>query len=104
MTQTYDADISLPTDIPNVYLRALTVSDALALYELIQENKDHLTQFGDYHDLVSWGLQDVEAYLTAPTDDNIRMGIWRGNELVGRVDLVPIETGVFGLGYWLGCK
>ena len=32
------------------------------------------------------------------------MALWWDDDLVGRLDLNPIETGTFVLGYWLGAE
>ena len=82
----------------DVWLRELTRRDVLAFYELVQTNREHLTQFGDYRELIASTLQDIESYFSDPPDQNTRMGIWRGaDELMGRVDLSPVEPGMFVL-------
>ena len=80
----------------------MSAADAPAFFRLVEANRDHLTQFGNYTDLAASTLEDVTDYFVRPPDSNLRMGIWASNELVGRVDLNPVAPGVFVLGYWLG--
>ncbi|NLJ25623.1 MAG: GNAT family N-acetyltransferase [Firmicutes bacterium] len=95
----------LQTAIKEVWLGELTSQDTRAFYELVQRNREHLTQFGDYQELVASTLQDIEDYFAAPPVSNTRMGIWRGaDELMGRVDLAPVGPGAFVLGYWIGSE
>ncbi len=46
-------------------------------------------------------LASVREELGAATD-NLVLGIWRDRELIGRVDLIPKDLGIFVIGYWLG--
>ena len=99
---TESAGLVLATSIADVQLRELTVAQARELFALIQRNRAHLTQYGDYEDLAAASLSEIEQYFLDPPDANIRMGIWRRDELMGRVDLNPVAPEVFVLGYWLG--
>ena len=56
----------LQTAIKEVWLGELTSQDTRAFYELVQRNREHLTQFGDYQELVASALQDIEDYFAAP--------------------------------------
>ncbi len=92
----------LETAIPEVTLRELTERDARVYFELVQRNKRHLTQFGDYKELVSLTLRGIEVDFANRPDDKVRMGIWRKAELMGRIDLSSVAPGAFVLGYWIG--
>ena len=94
----------LPTSIPGVELRELTSGDAVAIFDLAARNRGHLTRFGDYEDLAASTLEDFEADLSEPPDDSLRMGIWRSDELMGRVDLHRVAPRTFVLGYWIGSE
>ena len=94
----------LPTTIPGVELRELTSRDARAFFDLICRNREHLTRFGDYEDLTASTLEDIEAYFADPLDDNVRMGVWRADELMGRVDLAPVDPHTYVLGYCIGSE
>lgn len=89
----------LPTELPEIELRALTAADAEAYHALAQGSRDHLTHFGDYGELVAADLDEIRRELSDSKERNVRMGIRRGDELLGRVDLNPVEPGAFVLGY-----
>jgi len=80
----------------------LTLRDASAFFRLVDANRDHLTQFGDYTELAGSTLEDITGYFANPRDNNVRMGVWISSELAGRVDLNPVAPGTLVLGYWLG--
>ncbi len=44
----------------------------------------------------------MAAYFASPPDSNTRFGIWLGHQLVGRVDLNPVDPPRYSIGYWLG--
>lgn len=96
------ASPNLLTAIPGVALRPLAAKDAPLLYDLVSRSQAHLTQYGDYQELVELSLAEIQSSLSAPPGESLRMGIWRGAELIGRVDLNPVAPGVYVLGYWLG--
>ena len=95
---------NLPTACAGVELRELTCREAEAFFDLVCANREHLTRFGDYEDLAASTLEDIEAYFADPPDSDLRMGIWQGHELVGRVDLSPVARRTFVLGYWIGSE
>lgn len=80
----------------------LLPEDAAAYYALVDRNRDHLTQHGDYLDLGEATPETVREDLTDPENRNARFGVWLGEQLIGRVDLNPRTAGDFVLGYWLG--
>lgn len=82
-------------------LRVLGLDDVDAYFALVDRNREHLTQHGNYEFERDATLDDVRAYFAEPWDDNVRFGIWAGGELVGRVDLNPVNPPAWVLGYWL---
>jgi len=94
--------IHIPTAIQGVELRQLAAADAQAFYDLVQSSRAFLTRYGDYQDIVDSSLADIAASLSALPDDYLGMGIWRGDEFMGQVDLNPVAPGELVLGYWLG--
>jgi hypothetical protein len=48
------------TSMPRLGLRALTAADAERYFSLVQKNRAHLTQFGDYEELVSSSVSDIK--------------------------------------------
>ena len=74
----------------------------MAFFNLVNRNRVYLTQYGDYKDLVQMTLVEIEGTFSIQLGAYLRMGLWRGMELMGQVDLNPVAPGVFVLGYWLG--
>lgn len=91
----------LRTEVPDIFLRELLLGDLDAYYPLVDRNRLHLNQRGDYQFEQDATIDDLRAYLEEPWDTNIRLGIWSGDRLVGRVDLNPVNPPVWVLGYWL---
>jgi RimJ/RimL family protein N-acetyltransferase len=91
----------LPTSIPELSLRELGADHAEAYHALVHENRGHLTAHGDDWDDLAATLEDLTAALTAEPDRPTRFGIWHGDVLVGRIDLLPVDPPRFGLSYWL---
>jgi ribosomal-protein-serine acetyltransferase len=94
--------LRLPTAMPDLRLIELQPEDADAYYALVDRNRGHLTQHGDYLDLGEATPASVTEDLMDPENRNARFGVWRGEQLIGRVDLNPRTTEDFVLGYWLG--
>ena len=97
-----ESRIEFPAGIPGLVLRRLSEGDAEVCYDLIDRNRDHLTAHGDYQEMWEATLSSVAEELTEESDDGITFGVWLGDSLIGRVDLVPRESGNFVLGFWLG--
>ncbi len=93
---------TLPTAMPDLRLLELLPEDAEAYYALVDRNREHLTQHGDYLDLGEATPETVAEDLADPENRNARFGVWFGDQLIGRVDLNPRTTEDFVLGYWLG--
>jgi hypothetical protein len=66
---------TIPTDLPGLYLVELTSCDARDYYRLVDRNRDHLTQHGDYSDLKQATLESVVNNLSDPADKNAKFGI-----------------------------
>ena len=95
--------VLLATELPDVSLRELVASDLDDYYALVDRNRQHLNQYGDYQFEADATRDDIAAYFASPWDDNIRLGIWRTGELVGRVDLNPVHPPHWVIGYWVHC-
>jgi RimJ/RimL family protein N-acetyltransferase len=91
----------IATDRPDVVLRELSMSDLDNYYELVDRNRAHLNQRGDYGFEADATRDDIASYFTTPWDENVRLGVWLEEKLVGRVDLVPINPPHWAIGYWL---
>jgi ribosomal-protein-serine acetyltransferase len=93
---------TIATDFANLWLVALTPEDADAYYDLVDRNRGHLTQHGDYTDLGEATPESVKASLGNPGGRNAQFGIWLDGKLIGRADLNARTPENFVLGYWLG--
>jgi RimJ/RimL family protein N-acetyltransferase len=110
MTAEHDAEpaaepherTTLNTTLPQLRLVELTPDDARAYFDLVDRNRAHLTQHGDYLDLGEATPESLAAELSDPENRNIRFGLWLNDRLVGRVDLNPRTPEDVVLGYWLG--
>ena len=89
----------LDTEIEGLVLRPLGVEDLDRYADLISSNRDHLTRHGDYRELVAMPRQELEDELRSPAEG--RFGVWSGDDLVGRVDLIRKDGANAVLGYWL---
>ena len=89
----------ITTERPEVSLRWLDEGHSGRLHKLLQENRSHLTEHGDYREQVSASLDALLSELSVP--NGLRFGIFVRDELVGRIDLVPVAPPRYSLGYWL---
>lgn len=96
-----DPAVTLLTDRPSLILRELTTDDIDAYYALIDRNRAHLNQHGNYQFEHDADAAAIRSYFEHPWDTNVRFGIWLDDQLVGRVDLNPIDPPNWVLGYWL---
>lgn len=101
-SQGYANRVTIQTEISRLSLIELIVDDAPDYFSLIAQNRDHLTQFGDYREVLHASLESTIEDLSNPHDRNSRFGIWLADRLIGRTDLSPRAPGHFVLGYWLG--
>ena len=91
----------LATSLAELTLRRLREEDARALHDLVQENRPHLTAYGDYAELVSNSIEQLSAELANTATGNWRFGMCLAGKLIGTADLIPVDPPRYGLGYWL---
>jgi RimJ/RimL family protein N-acetyltransferase len=94
------ADDALPREDAAVSLRPLTLDDVGRYYDLVDRNRQHLTRHGDYESFRHATLDDLRTHL-AEASGNVRLGVWLEGELIGRIDLNPINPPRWVIGYWL---
>src|SRR3954451_20071596 len=92
---------TVATDRPDLTLRELTTDNIDAYYAVIDRNRAHINQHGNYQFEHDANSDDVRSYFENPWDANVRLGIWSNDDLVGRVDLNPIDPPKWVLGYWI---
>ncbi|MDZ7686936.1 MAG: GNAT family protein [Gammaproteobacteria bacterium] len=90
----------LTTQNPSVELRVLCERNADSIHSLIQQNREHLTQRGDYEDLVAASIEELRSEL-AGDDRSTQFGTFLDGALVGNVTLIRHQPTVYGLGYWI---
>ena len=93
--------VMLTTERVGLVLRELTIDEIAEYYEVVDRNRAHLHQHGDYRFEHDATVEDVRRYFENPWDNNVRLGIWSDGRLIGRIDLHPIDPPKWVLGYWL---
>ena len=89
----------LRTHRPDVVLRAAQAGDADALADIVAASAEHLTQHGDYADLVAGDAAAIAATLTGNEKQFVML---LNDTIVGLATLIRYQPGIFGLGYWIG--
>ena len=93
--------VILPSEDPALVLRTLTIDDLEPYYAVVERNREHLTRHGDYEFLRDANFDDVRARFLESSRRSRWFGLWWSGELIGRVDLNPIDPPLWVLGYWL---
>lgn len=91
----------IPTANESVTLRELTVEDAQAYFEAVDNSRAHLSQFGDttaekYPDVASV-VDSIEHPIYQAKK---RFGIWDRDQFVGSINLSP-SANLAEIGYWV---
>jgi RimJ/RimL family protein N-acetyltransferase len=95
--------LELQTGDPALVLRELNESGAEAYYALLDRNRLHLTQFGNYQAEGKATLAWVKRSLRRP-GGGLRFGLWYSGQLVGRIELARWARQRFTVAYWLGSE
>lgn len=88
-------------------LKEFTECDSQAIFELIEKNRDHLSQFGDTTSEKYKTVESVKESISNPKNpDRLRFGIWDNGVLVGSVNLTPDDDDKTKgeIGYYLGSE
>ncbi len=89
---------------PAIVLRQFREEDASAIFALIEQNREHLSQYDDdtskkYPDIKSV----LDSMLSPANPCRLRFGIWRNKTYVGTVNLTPSAMEKSAeIGYYLG--
>ncbi len=95
--------LELATSDEGVLLLQFIPEDARPLFELIDKNRDHLSQHDDETALKYPDLESVLGSITHPANPNkIRLGIWSDGVLAGTINITPKGGCVSEIGYWVG--
>jgi RimJ/RimL family protein N-acetyltransferase len=98
-----EPQLILPTERSGLVLKSIGIDDLDPYYALVDRNRRHLNQRGDYPFEAAATRNQLAEWLVAETSD-IRFGIWLDDELVGRVYLGPVNPPQWAIGYWLGAE
>lgn len=91
-----------------VVLRQFIPEDAELLFRLIDQNREHLSRWGDETSEKYPDLESVEASIIYPVPSRLRFGVWVGERLVGTINLTTYtdaetrEENIAEIGYWIG--
>lgn len=88
-------------------LKQFAKSDSQAIFELIDRNRSHLSQFGDTTAEKYQNVESVKKSISNPKNpDRLRLGIWDNGVLVGSVNLTPDDDDKTKgeIGYYLGSE
>jgi len=91
----------IKTGIEALVLRTIKAPDVDALYDLIQANRAHLTQNGDYIEMVERSHEEIKNEFVDGEQNSEVFGLQYFDHLIGSVSLIRYEESVFGLGYWI---
>jgi RimJ/RimL family protein N-acetyltransferase len=91
----------LATALPDLVLNELGPADVQVFYDLLQQNRSHLTAHGDFMNEVAAPLEKWIGEFAANPAPSRRLGIFLKRQLIGRIDLIAVEPPKYSVGYWL---
>lgn len=97
-----DIGRELATDLQQIHLSRLTTEDTDPLFDLVQQNKNHLNLHGDFRDLTAKTREQIYAELAAPRENEFSYAIRKETHILGVVTLIAYKPKIFGIGYWIG--
>ncbi len=98
-----ESQLIVPTERSGLVLKTLGTGDLGAYYLLVDRNRQHLNQRGDYPFEASATRDQIATWLSSESAD-VRFGIWLNGNLIGRVYLGPVNPPYWVIGYWLGAE
>ena len=89
-----------------ITLRQFSVKDTNAIFNLIDRNRDHLSQNDDLTAAKYPIIAFVYSSIVSPENpERLRMGIWAGEEFAGSINLTRFNgSNSFEVGYYLGSE
>jgi ribosomal-protein-alanine N-acetyltransferase len=88
-------------------LKQFVPEDAQIIFDLIDEDRDHLSQFGDETADKYKTVEDVRSSIEEPKNpDKLRFGIWDDASMVGSINITTAERygSIAEIGYWVGAE
>jgi len=86
----------------DLILRQYVLGDARQIFNLIDQNRAHLSRKGDDTAEKYKVIEDVAASILIPNPDRLRFGVWDGSVLVGTVNLQRESSVRAEFGTYLG--
>jgi ribosomal-protein-serine acetyltransferase len=89
-----------------ITLRQFSMDDAEAIFDLIDRNRDHLSQHDDDTAKKYPSVRSVQNSIIFPKNpERLRMGIWAGDDFTGSINLTRFNgCASFEVGYYLGSE
>lgn len=94
----------IKTSKPNLSLRKLSIEDARHYFELLEKNRDHLSQFGTMTEARYRSVKEVAESIIIPNPKKKRFAVLNGKQLVGLVSLVNKGNKRAEIGGWIGAQ
>lgn len=86
-----------------ITLRLLREQDAQPYFDLIDFDRDHLSQFGDTTADKYKTVEAVTKSILEPENPfRLRFGVWNGNVMVGSINITPGQEETAEIGYLVG--
>jgi RimJ/RimL family protein N-acetyltransferase len=88
-------------------LKQFTLEDAQTIFDLINADREHLSQFGDETADKYKTEEDVLRSIEEPANPNkLRFGIWDDTSMVGSINITTSKHygGIAEIGYWVGAE
>lgn len=87
----------------DIYIKQLTLNDAQSYFDLIEYDREHLSQYGDTTSRKYQKVDDVVASIVNPSNPHkYRFGVFVKNKMVGSVNLTPKDNTSAEIGVWIG--
>jgi len=98
--------LTIASRADTVVLRQLIVNDAPLLYDLIEYDRPHLSQFGDTTAEKYPTMESVVMSIVKPQEERrTRFGIWNADQLVGSINITTDPDDRVGvIGFWVGAE
>ncbi len=88
----------------SLVLKQLIEADAPRYFDLIDFDREHLSQFGDETTDKYQTVEDVTESIRNPKPDRLRFGIWDGEAMVGSINSTLVGENAAEIGYWVGAE
>lgn len=94
--------IVLRSEDDTIILKQLVLDDAERYFQLVDSDREHLSQFGDETASKYPTIESVQQSIIHPSNPNkYRFGIWNGEVMVGSDNLTTVENNRAELGSWI---